>query len=77
MEIRIGNKIYSNNDDLKYKEDLERLRYLMVKLGFENIALKDLNIMWREISDRRCANFLNVPNSKEQLLEYLEDDYGN
>ena len=77
MEIRIGNKIYSNNENLTYKEDLTKLQKLMIELGFENIPLKDIETMWREISDRRCASFLNVPNSKEELLEYLEVDYEN
>ena len=77
MEIRIGNKIYSNNDDLEHKEDLIKLQKLMIELGFENIPLKDIETMWFEISDRRLASFLNVPDSKEELLEYLDDNYGN
>ena len=77
MEIRIGNKIYSNNDDLEYKEDLIKLQKLMIELGFENIPLKDIETMWCEISDRRWASFLSVPDSKEELLEYLDVDYGN
>lgn len=75
MEIRIGNKVFSNYSDLSYREDLKRLRTLMIELGFDSISLGDLDTMWSDISDRHFAIFLTIPKNKEELLEILQCEY--
>jgi hypothetical protein len=77
MEIRIGNKVFSNYSDLSYREDLLKLREFMIELGYDNMTLDDIDTMWRDVSDRACASFLSIPKNKEDLLEILQREYGD
>ena len=71
MKIRINNKIYTST--IEHKQDLKDLQYLMIELGFEKISLRELLDMWYDISERRYAQFLNVPETSEELFEYLKE----
>ena len=69
MKIIINNKVYANADE--YAQELVYLQKLMVEVGFGTIPLKELEDMWFEISSKRCASWLCMPKTKEDLLEYL------
>lgn len=70
MRIRIKNKIFTN--DFDNYEDLLKLQKLMFELGFCIYDLQDIQDMWDEISDNYCACWLIIPETKEELLQYLE-----
>ena len=69
MEIRIGNKVFSNEDT--YYEEIKKLQSMMTELNF-NLTYEETKQMWLEISDKFAASFLIIPKDLEELKEYLE-----
>lgn len=67
MEIRIGNKIFDNDETNK---DIMKIQDMMRELGF-NLSFEETQEMWSIISDKYCASFLIPPKNTDELLDYL------